>query len=57
MLATPGAFVEYVEVPPYAEGSALAYLGKGIWVKMHMFRMVAYDVLVYLDADYLVIGG
>ena len=28
VLGTPGVFVEYVEVPDYAEGSALSYLGR-----------------------------
>ena len=37
------------------EGSALRYLGAGIWIKMHMFRMVAYRTVVYLDADYLAV--
>ena len=41
-------------MPAYSEGSALAYFGSGIWIKMHMFSMIAYKVLVYLDADYLV---
>jgi len=36
-------------------GSALPALGAGIWLKLHMWKMTAYDRIVYLDADTFVL--